>query len=90
MRSIQSSSQKVLQTSKNLIDLHKQDRSDASAIFKQRDLNQANEKFNQAIAAALVHKDFELKDRKNDLDSTLNRYEMAEDLQQCTAYLNQA
>jgi CHASE3 domain sensor protein len=72
--SIKKSSQKVLQISKDLINLRQENYADSAIILQQQSLEQADEEFNKIIEAALSHEDIELKNRTNILYFTLNQY----------------
>jgi PAS domain S-box-containing protein len=74
LQEIKTSSQRVIKTSEDLLELAKRGGSDSQIILMQINLEKANEKFNDVIQEALDHEYDELKDRKDLLHSTINGY----------------
>jgi PAS domain S-box-containing protein len=74
LKELKASSQKVIKTSEDLLDLVKKDKSDSEIILMQMNLEKANEKFNDIIQEALDHEYDELKGRKTFLYSTIGGY----------------
>jgi PAS domain S-box-containing protein len=74
LKELKASSQKVIKTSEDLLDLVKKDKSDSEMILMQMNLEKANEKFNDIIQEALDHEYDELKGRKTFLYSTIGGY----------------
>jgi PAS domain S-box-containing protein len=74
LKELKASSQKVIKTSEDLLDLVKKKKSDSEIILMQMSLEKANGTFNDIIHEALDHEYDELKNRKNSLYSTIGEY----------------